>query len=324
MPFPEVSVVMSVYNGARYLRAAVESILNQQGVFFEFVIVNDGSTDESGTILDEYSAQDPRLRVIHQKNTGLTRALIRGCMQARGEFIARQDADDVSLPGRLAGLANLLRSDDRLAFVSSHVNVIGPAGELLLTHTRPSDPREATALLLDVKFGPPGHGSVMFRRAIYESVGGYRPEFYFAQDSDLWLRLAERGWLGNVPEVLYQYRVVPESISGNLNPSKLAFAESVHDCRMLRLQGISEEPVLSRCRQFRKGDFKPCRRAEAATLYFLGRNLMATHLTISARYLLRCLARQPWHLRAWACLAALPACWFYQLAFNGKRVASGE
>lgn len=313
MSYPEVSVVMSVYNGARYLRAAVESVLSQQGVIFEFVVVDDGSTDESGAMLDEYSAQDPRLRVIHQDNTGLTRALIRGCREARGEFIARQDADDVSLPGRLASLAGLLRRDSRLAFVSSYVHVMDPDGELLLTHTRPSDPHEATALLFDVKSGPPGHGSVMFRRSIYESIGGYREEFYFAQDSDLWLRLGEKGLLGYVPEVLYQYRVAPESISGNLNPSKLAFAQSVHDCRALRSQGISEEPVLSRCRLLRKVDFTPSRGAEAATLYFLGRNLMGINSSNSSRYLLRCLAKQPWHFRAWACLAALPACWFYQL-----------
>ena len=84
---PEVSVVMSVYNGARYLRAAVDSVLNQQDVSFEFIIIDDGSTDDSATILDEYASLNPRVRVIHQANGGLTRALIRGCDEARGEFI---------------------------------------------------------------------------------------------------------------------------------------------------------------------------------------------------------------------------------------------
>jgi glycosyltransferase involved in cell wall biosynthesis len=313
MTVPQVSVVMSVYNGAPYLRAAIESVLGQQGVAFEFVVVNDGSTDESASILDEFANRDSRVRIIHQDNRGLTRALIRGCESARGEFVARQDADDISLPGRLAALTYLIRSDDRLAFVSSHVDVIGPDGELLLTHTPPSDPREATALLLDVKTGPPGHGSVMFRRTIYEEVGGYRSEFYFAQDSDLWLRLAEKGWLAYVPKVLYQYRVAPDSISGHFNPSKLAFSVSVHDCRALRSRGVSEEPVLDRCRRFTRGKSKPSRRAEAATLYFVGRNLMATNSVSSSRYLLQCLVRRPWHWRAWACLLALPACWLYRL-----------
>ena len=163
---PKVSVVMSVYNGACYLRAAVESILSQQGVVFEFVVVNDGSTDSSGTILDEYALQDPRLRVIHQNNTGLTRALIRGCGEARGEFIARQDADDVSLPGRLASLANLLSRDDRLAFVSSHVHVMDPDGESCsLTHTRPPIRRQLRRALAFAE-NPArlaAYGSVMFR-----------------------------------------------------------------------------------------------------------------------------------------------------------------
>ncbi len=87
---PEVSVVMSVYNGAGSLPATLQSVLSQEGCHFEFIVVNDGSSDASGRILDEWSARDARLRVIHQANTGLTRALIRGCSEARGEFIARQ------------------------------------------------------------------------------------------------------------------------------------------------------------------------------------------------------------------------------------------
>ena len=95
---PEVSVVMSVYNGASNLAATMDSILSQEGVELEFIVVNDGSTDETGEILDDYARRDDRVRVIHQENTGLTRALIRGCAAATGEFIARQDAGDVSLP----------------------------------------------------------------------------------------------------------------------------------------------------------------------------------------------------------------------------------
>src|SRR5262245_6785124 len=97
----EVSVVMSVYNGASNLPATINSILSQEGVALEFIVVNDGSTDKTGEILDDYARRDNRVRVIHQKNTGLTRGLIRGCDAARGEFIARQDAGDISLPERL-------------------------------------------------------------------------------------------------------------------------------------------------------------------------------------------------------------------------------
>src|SRR5262245_30164988 len=96
---PEVSVMMSVYNGASHLAATLDRILSQEGVALEFIVVNDGSTDKSSQILNDYAQRDSRLRVIHQENTGLTRALIRGCDAARGEFIARNDAGDISLPG---------------------------------------------------------------------------------------------------------------------------------------------------------------------------------------------------------------------------------
>src|SRR5262245_28979404 len=116
--YPEVSVVMSVYNGASHLAATLESILAQKGVAVEFIVVNDGSTDKSGHILNDYASRDGRLRIIHQENTGLTRALIRGCDAARGEFITRQDAGDISLPGRLARQRIILDSEPAVVMVS--------------------------------------------------------------------------------------------------------------------------------------------------------------------------------------------------------------
>ena len=121
MSEPVVSVVISVFNAGALLPQAMRSVLDQEGVDFEIVVVDDGSTDGSGEALDRYAREDPRVRVLHQENAGLTKALIRGCSQARGELIARQDVDDVSLPGRLEKQARLLRSDPSLAMVSSGV-----------------------------------------------------------------------------------------------------------------------------------------------------------------------------------------------------------
>ena len=98
---PNISVVMGVYNGAANLRDTVQSVLSQEGVDLEFVIVDDGSTDSTPVLLEEVARTDRRVRVARQSNLGLTRALIRGCAEARGEFIARQDCGDLSLPGRL-------------------------------------------------------------------------------------------------------------------------------------------------------------------------------------------------------------------------------
>ena len=129
----EVSVVMSVYNGALNLTPSMNSILSQEGVSLEFIVVNDGSTDNTGEILDDFARRDPRVRVIHQENTGLTRALIRGCDAALGEFIARQDAGDISLPGRLKNQAAVLTGCKDCVFVSCWTDVVGPNGEFLYT-----------------------------------------------------------------------------------------------------------------------------------------------------------------------------------------------
>src|SRR5262249_15136656 len=128
---PDVSVVMSAYNGASHLAATMDSILSQQGIGLEFVVVDDGSRDQTGDILDDYARRDHRVRVIHQENTGLTRALIRGCDAARGEFIARQDVGDLSLPGRLKDQVTFLRNRDDCIFVSCWTDVVGPRDEFL-------------------------------------------------------------------------------------------------------------------------------------------------------------------------------------------------
>ena len=102
---PLISVVMSVFNDARHIAATLDSVLSQEDADLEFIVIDDGSTDETGQILDGYAVRDPRLRVVHQENSGLTCSLIRGCALARGKYIARQDGGgDVSLPGRLRRL----------------------------------------------------------------------------------------------------------------------------------------------------------------------------------------------------------------------------
>ncbi len=302
---PTVSVVMSVYNGAHYLRASLDSVLCQQGVDFEFVVVDDGSTDETPLILREYAKQDARVRVSSQENTGLTVALIHGCAIARGEFIARQDADDISMPGRLARQVRLLRSDPRLVFVSSHADVIGPDGEWLLTHERPADSFEATERLLNGGEGPPGHGSVMVREAAYEAVGGYRREFYFAQDCDLWLRLAEVGRLGYVPLVLYRYRVTPHSISGNRS-GKQSFAALVDRCRDCRMRGQSESELLQESGALLQNIDLRRGASEARTHYFIARVQLFRDLSAAERHLKAAVRLDPWQLRPWVCLLALP------------------
>ena len=303
---PEISVVMSVFNDARYLAASLNSVLSQSDVDLELIVVDDGSTDDSPAILARFASADPRLRLVRQMNSGLTAALIFGCRLAVGEFIARQDADDLSLPSRFAKQVRLLRSDPRLVFVSCQAQVIAPEGEIVLSHTRPITPEAATDLLLHGGSGPPGHGTVMFRRDAYLRAGGYRPEFYFAQDCDLWFRLAELGMLSYSSEFLYQYRLAPGSLSGSRNPVKRLFADAVDECRALRMKGQSEEPVLLYCRTLKDRIHERSDSSEAGTMYFLGRNLLKTHPLAAFRYLWQSMRKKPVNPKVWACLLMAP------------------
>ena len=305
---PRVSVVMSVYNGGNRLRKSMDSVLQQEGIDFEFIIVNDGSTDSSREILAEYKRRDTRVRVFGQENVGLTRSLIRGCSEARASLIARQDADDWSFPRRLREQATLLETNPQLGFVSCWTQYVGPNDEVLDELTRPSDSREATRRLLDHRLGPPAHGSVLFRSQLYRDVGGYRPEFYCGQDSDLWLRMAERSHIAYVPEVLYRYRVGLDSISSQLGHYQREFGRLGQACRAERRSGQSEEPHL-RVADLLTEEIRAGRhRAASARLqmeYLIGTQLAHAGDRRAAPYLWSVIRRCPWHWRAWGQLVRL-------------------
>ncbi|PIP01428.1 MAG: hypothetical protein COW18_04515 [Zetaproteobacteria bacterium CG12_big_fil_rev_8_21_14_0_65_54_13] len=300
---PEISVVMGVYNGEKELAEAVESILAQCDADFEFIIVNDGSTDCSADMLDAFAARDSRVRVIHQQNTGLTRALVRGCSEARGEFIARQDSDDISLPGRLSLQAAMLRQNPELGFVSSWAEWVGPEGELLFVNKRVDEPGPATQKLLYEKQGPAAHGSVMLRKSSYEASGGYREAFYFAQDIDLWMRLGHIGQLGYVQKSLYRFKVSFSSISGSKGALQAEYDRLAHACHNARLKDEDETPFLREASQLRtNGKFPTSPKSDASTAYFIGRCLLAKGDSRARKYLQMAVRNHPWHVRAWASL----------------------
>jgi len=207
MSAPKVSVLMSVYNGERYLRGAIDSILAQTFGDFEFIIINDGSTDGTRSILESY--RDERIRLFHQDNMGLTKSLNKGIRLARGEYIARMDADDISAPERLALEAAHLDSHPGCAGVSAYAHFIDHRGRILATHTPPTKPKDVADALSKGNV----LNSEMLRKPALEAVGLYREEFRYAQDYDLCLRLAERYDLANLPEFLYSIRFHPRSIT---------------------------------------------------------------------------------------------------------------
>src|ERR1041385_9077475 len=272
---PTVSVVMSVYNGAGTLAETIYSMLIQGGVDFEFVIVDDGSTDGSAALLDDYAARDARVRVLHQPNAGLTRALIAGCAAARGRYLARQDAGDLSTPDRLAKQTRALDQHGDVVFVSGWTAYVGPELEPLYV-ARGNGRASMPVRILDLAAphcaidGPTSHPAVMFRRDAYERAGGYRAAFRFGQDWDLWYRLAELGNFLMLDEVLYTARISPSSISTTARPAQRDLAAISEALVRLRASGDSETELLARAAAIVPPKSKRKRCVEARGLYFIG------------------------------------------------------
>lgn len=219
---PKISVVMSVYNGARYLKEAVDSILNQTFTDFEFLIVDDCSNDNSPQILKEYSEKDNRIKIItNEFNLGLTKNLNKMIGQAKGEYIARFDCDDVSLPLRFERQVKFLDQNTKVAFISSWSNLMDDNGKIFKTVKYPTDNLELKKIL--IKYNPFFHPAVMMRKSALDDVGYYDESWRFAQDYELWLRIARKYQIANIPEILLNYRETSGSITGSKNKLQTGF-----------------------------------------------------------------------------------------------------
>lgn len=238
---PAVSVVMSVFNGEAYLPDALESILDQTWSDFEFLIIDDGSTDNAADILCRYASHDSRVRVVRRENTGLTRALNEGISMARGEFVARMDADDIADTRRLEHQVRYLRTHTNCAAVGCGLLLIDSDGDVL-EHQQVPETHEAILTSLFRGIGALPHPSAVIRRDKLLAVNGYRESFACAQDLDLWLRLSEIGELANLPEPLLRYRLHCQSVTLQRRELQLACAEqAVRDAYQRRKQAVPEE-----------------------------------------------------------------------------------
>lgn len=207
-----ISVVMPVYNGEQYLREAIESILNQSYTNFEFIIVNDGSTDKTEEIILSYT--DPRIKYIKQNNFGVGYSLRVGCSISKGKYIARMDADDVSLLNRFVIQKNILDLHDSIVLVGGAVNYIDKDGVYI---GRSFPVTSLFAIIKKIKKGSPiCHPSVMMRRDIYEKVGGYM-DLEPLEDLFLWMNLGKHGVLKNISTPLINYRVLKNSVSRSIS-----------------------------------------------------------------------------------------------------------
>ena len=208
---PKVTVLMSVYNGEKYLKEAIESILNQTFRDFEFIIINDGSTDSTSAILTRYQQKDARIRIYSQENQGLVASLNRGCQLARGEYIARMDADDISLPERLAKQVAYMEANTEVGVLGTWMECINAKG---IPHRKVRTPTTPSLIRWYLLFGCcMVHSSILMRRDVIEQVGFYRSEALHVEDYDLWTRASLITELANLPEIQLRYRVCEDSIS---------------------------------------------------------------------------------------------------------------
>lgn len=203
---PRVSVIIPVYNGARYLRYALESILEQTYRDFEIVVINDGSTDESESVVRSYN--DPRINLHTQQNIGLTRTLNRLIELANGAYLARMDQDDWSHPERLQIQVEFLQNHTEVKMCGSWIQAIDVKNNLVYSHKYPvTNHAIHEEMLLSNPFA---HGSIMVRKGpdVY-----YRTEYDDAEDMDHWARLCETHVVANLPHFLYHWRVNPEGMT---------------------------------------------------------------------------------------------------------------
>lgn len=210
---PVVSVLMPVYNAERYLREAVESVLAQTFTDFELIAVDDGSTDGSLSILREFERRDSRVRIISRPNTGYVVALNEMLGIARGKFIARMDADDVCEPERFRSQLSWFESVGDGAAVGGWVQIVDSDGDPLTVWRLPAKHDVIDKVHISGGELSIVHPAVMMRRDAIESVGRYRKEWESVEDFDLFLRLAEIGRIGNIPQVVLKYRVHRSSVS---------------------------------------------------------------------------------------------------------------
>ncbi|WP_052184305.1 glycosyltransferase family 2 protein [Psychroserpens sp. Hel_I_66] len=192
----QVSILMPVYNGEKYLREAIDSVLAQTFKDFEFLILNDGSTDGTQNIIDSYS--DKRIKSVYHKNMGVAKSLNRGLELAQGEYIWRHDADDICLPEQLKTQLDFLEKNKGFALVSTQIAFMTDRGKIAHSYKQPKDSYFDNHDFIKVNrsqfnpYSPITHATVLLKKEVFDTVGVYRTAFKTSEDTDLWLRIIEK------------------------------------------------------------------------------------------------------------------------------------
>ena len=208
---PIVSIIMPAYNAEKFIREAIDSILNQTFRDFELLVLNDGSTDSTQTVVESYD--DARIQLINKENEGVAKTLNAGLQIARGKYIWRHDADDISLPRKLEHQVSFLENHPDIALCATQVAFMTEKGKVAWNKRQPKNDwlGEKNHRIVQFEdfnpFSPITHGTVLFRHSILKSVPSYREAFITSEDIDMWLRMMEHAKLAVINECLSLHRL---------------------------------------------------------------------------------------------------------------------
>lgn len=223
---PEVSFVLCIYNGEKYLKEAIDSVLRQDFFNFELILIDDGSTDETLNIIRNFEIKDSRCRVFAGPNQGIIASRNMGIVHAHADLIALMDADDICMPHRISTQVQYLKNHPDCVAVGSKTMFIDPEGESLTFMNLAIDHDSIDKAHLSGRGGIIVNPSALIRKAAILQVGMYQKEYLHAEDIDLFLRLAEIGKLANIPEVLLAYRQHFSSIGHKYAAAQRASADN--------------------------------------------------------------------------------------------------
>lgn len=209
---PLISIIMPAHNTQEYISSAIESILRQTFKKFELIIINDFSTDNTLEIVKTFLKKDSRVKIISNNiKLNIAGSLNKGIATAQSNIIARMDSDDMSVPSRLELQYKLINSSNDIAAVGSDIIIIDSAGNEIGLRKYPDLSAELKNCLF--KYSPFAHPVVMFRKDVFEEVGGYNPKYSPTEDLDLWFRMGKNYQFRSIKEPLLKYRVYVKSSS---------------------------------------------------------------------------------------------------------------
>lgn len=208
---PKVSVIMPAYNAELYISTAIESILNQTYKDFEFIIVNDCSTDSTLEIIRKYAKNDKRIKVIsNQENQRIAKTLNNALREAKGEYVARMDADDWSYPERIAKQVKLMDGNPNISISSGNMEICDENLKVINTSKFPSSDEEIRKVFL--QYNPTVSPAMIWRRKFSEEIGGFKIDT-MSEDYMFFIDMSSKGEVANLKDILIKYRVLNTSAS---------------------------------------------------------------------------------------------------------------